>query len=290
VISVIVTCYNRSSIIGKAIESILNQTLSKFEIIVVDDGSVDNSVEVIKSFTDARIKLVCHETNQGQNAALNTGCRLAQYDILAFLDSDDEWLPNCLELYAKEFDKNPNIGFTYGLLVDGPRWVLGITDTYSQALSQGFISSLITLSIKKEALLSVGNYDLRYTICQDDDVCMRLAKNYSFSLINCEIAKTGSSGDNMTLDKVKLAKGWQFFFQNYRKEIINYCGYGVWGRHCITISKYHYDAKVYGVAFYFHLSGIFYLMLFNDKFIVGKNYNFKRLIKCLKKYIKTKIN
>ncbi len=288
--SVILTCYNRGQLIGRAISSILNQTFTIFELVIVDDGSVDNSVEVIKSFTDARIKLICHETNRGQNAALNSGCKIAQYDILAFLDSDDEWLPNCLELYANEFKKNADIGFTYGLLVDGPRWELGINDSYSQALSQGFISSLITLSIKKEALLSVGNFDLRYTICQDDDVCMRLAKNYSFSLISCEIAKTGSSGDNMTLDRVKLAEGWQFFFQNYRKEIIKHCGYSVWGRHCITISKYHYDAQVYGVAFYFHLLGIFYLMMFNDNFIEVKNYNFKRLLKCLKKYIKTKIN
>ena len=53
-------------------------------------------------------------TNQGQNAALNTGCLNAKYELLAFLDSDDIWLPNCLELYNKEFTEKPGIGFTYG--------------------------------------------------------------------------------------------------------------------------------------------------------------------------------
>jgi len=98
-ISVIIPSYNRANTIGRAIQSALSQSYQDFEIIVIDDGSTDHTEEVIRSFQDSRIRYIRHNRNRGGSAARNTGIHAARGEYIAFLDSDDEWLPQKLELY-----------------------------------------------------------------------------------------------------------------------------------------------------------------------------------------------
>ena len=105
-VSVIITTYNRAHLVGKAIKSVLNQTFQDFELIVVDDGSTDNTEEVINSFNDTRIRYIRHKINKGGNAARNTGLRNSKGEYIAFLDSDDEWLPEKLERQLEVFKKS----------------------------------------------------------------------------------------------------------------------------------------------------------------------------------------
>jgi len=77
-VSVVIPTYNRAHLVGRAIRSVLNQTYQDFEIIVVDDGSTDNTKEVVKSFNDPRIRYIRHEKNRGGSAARNTGIRAAR--------------------------------------------------------------------------------------------------------------------------------------------------------------------------------------------------------------------
>jgi glycosyltransferase involved in cell wall biosynthesis len=97
-VSVIIPCYNRSAIVSRAISSVLDQTYSCLEIIIVDDGSedVEELVRVIDEFDDERLRLVKHPENRYQPAASNTGIKAANGELIAFLDSDDEWLPQKL--------------------------------------------------------------------------------------------------------------------------------------------------------------------------------------------------
>ena len=97
VVSVIIPTYNRAHLIGRAIRSVLNQTYTDFELIVVDDASTDNTEEIVKSFKEHRIRYLCHETNRGGSAARNTGIKASHGEYVAFLDADDEWLPCHLE-------------------------------------------------------------------------------------------------------------------------------------------------------------------------------------------------
>ncbi len=97
-ISVVIPTYNRANLIGRAIESVSKQTYKNLEIIVVDDASSDNTAEVIKAIDEPRIKYVVHEKNGGSDKARNTGVEAASGDYVAFLDSDDVWLPNKIEL------------------------------------------------------------------------------------------------------------------------------------------------------------------------------------------------
>jgi glycosyltransferase involved in cell wall biosynthesis len=90
-VSVIIPTFNRAHLITKAIRSILEQTYPVFEIIVVDDGSGDNTHQIVNSVNDARLRYIRHPTNKGLAEARNTGLAHAGGDLIAFLDSDDFW-------------------------------------------------------------------------------------------------------------------------------------------------------------------------------------------------------
>jgi glycosyltransferase involved in cell wall biosynthesis len=116
-VSVIMPTYNRAHVLGRAIKSVLEQTFTDFELIIVDDGSTDNTEEVIKSFNDPRIRCIRHERNRGVSAARNTGIKIARGDCIAFQDSDDEWLPQKLERQMAVFEQD-NAG-NLGLVICG---------------------------------------------------------------------------------------------------------------------------------------------------------------------------
>ena len=100
-VSVIVPTYNRGNVIGRAVKSILRQTWPHFEIIIVDDGSTDGTKAIVDELGDSRIRYMLLEQNAGVAHARNVGIQEAKYEYIAFLDSDDEWLPKKLELQMK---------------------------------------------------------------------------------------------------------------------------------------------------------------------------------------------
>ena len=95
-ISVVIPVFNKADTLDRALKSVLRQTYQKFEILVINDGSTDESVDVIGRFQDARIRLI-EQPNSGVSVARNRGVESATYDLIAFLDADDEWLPELLE-------------------------------------------------------------------------------------------------------------------------------------------------------------------------------------------------
>lgn len=99
-VSVIIPTYNYGRFLGEAIQSVLDQTFTDFELIVVDDGSTDNTKEVVSSFKDSRIKYIFQE-NCGVSAAQNTGIRASTGEYIAILGSDDKWFPENLETPGK---------------------------------------------------------------------------------------------------------------------------------------------------------------------------------------------
>ena len=114
-VSVIIPTYNRAHLVDRAIQSVLNQTYKDFELIIVDDGSTDNTEDIIKEFQkkDERIKYIRHEENRGGSAARNTGIKAAKGEYIAFLDSDDEWLPIKLGRQISEFTNKSKIALVY---------------------------------------------------------------------------------------------------------------------------------------------------------------------------------
>ena len=113
-ISVILPVHNRADVLPRPIQSVLAQELTDFELIVVDDGSSDNSARIAESFSDDRIRLIQLEKNRGGNVARNVGMRSAKAPLIGFLDSDDRYLPNKLSFVVAEFERRPGLD----LLVD----------------------------------------------------------------------------------------------------------------------------------------------------------------------------
>lgn len=112
-ISVVVPLYNYARYIGENIQSILNQTISDWELIIVDDCSTDNPQEVIHKFNDKRIKYIKHEENQGYSTAKNTGIKASQGDLIVVLDADDMLTANSLEI-RRDFLKKNSAGWVHG--------------------------------------------------------------------------------------------------------------------------------------------------------------------------------
>ena len=122
-VSVVIPVHNRPVAVRCAIDSVRAQTCQDFEIIVVDDGSTDDTIAAVEAIGDPRITLVKHQRNLGASPARNSGIRAGSAPYVAFLDSDDEWLPTRLEKLLRVFGTNDKIGLVYSgaerVLADG---------------------------------------------------------------------------------------------------------------------------------------------------------------------------
>ncbi|MCL2649475.1 MAG: glycosyltransferase family 2 protein [Candidatus Azobacteroides sp.] len=106
-ISIIIPLYNKEGSIARTLQTVFNQTCQDFEIVVVDDGSTDKSIDVVKGINDSRIRLISQK-NQGVSVARNVGIQEAKYDYIALIDADDEWLPCYLENQVELIKKHPD--------------------------------------------------------------------------------------------------------------------------------------------------------------------------------------
>ena len=208
-VSVIIPTYNRALLLQKAIQSVLDQTFQDFEIIVVNNYSIDNTIEVVRSFNDKRIKII-NIRNEGIIArSRNRGLKESQGNYIAFLDSDDLWLPEKLEKQVELLDSNKELGLVYS-----DSYIIDEEDnfeknTYSQnfkpfrgnvlneLLYNNFIP-LLTAIIRKEVLNKVGVFNPKYKIAQDHDLFLRIAEYYPVDFIEQSLAKYRVHDENFS--------------------------------------------------------------------------------------------
>ncbi len=119
-ISVIMPVYNVETYIAQAIQSVLAQSFANFELLIIDDGGTDNSIAIAATFDDPRIRII-HQANRGLAGARNSGIIAARGEYIAFLDSDDCWLPEKLMLHAIHLDNMPDVGISFSgsYMIDG---------------------------------------------------------------------------------------------------------------------------------------------------------------------------
>lgn len=239
--SVIVTVYNREKEITTALSSLLNQTYDNFEVIIVDDSSLDGSVNSIELFLERnpnfRATLVRRAENGGQNAAINSSAPFLKGEYVAFLDSDDQWEPGFLDEFNKHLGKLSGraFGFHYCRLIDGPDWSLEGSNQFQNVLRQGYLSALGTLVIKLDAFKTVLPLPERFFVndmCQDDFLSFELARNFAFSHLPKELYRiNGYSNDRITLNNRNYIVGWLQFYEFYKEEIVAELGWRVYVKH-----------------------------------------------------------
>jgi glycosyltransferase involved in cell wall biosynthesis len=187
-ISVIIPVYNGEKTIRATIETVLKQTFSDFELIVIDDGSQDATLEIISEFRDTRIK-VLSGSNRGVSVARNRGIAQASGDFIAFLDADDLWTPNKLEAQFNALQTNPQAAVAYSwtdyidesgqFLYPGSHITLN-GNVYSQLLVKNFLENGSNPLIRTHVLKTVGAFDESLSPSEDWDMWLRLAANYDF--------------------------------------------------------------------------------------------------------------
>lgn len=205
-ISVVIITYNHADHIGAAVDSVLAQSYTEFEIVVIDDGSTDQTPEVMAGYGD-RVRYL-RQVNQGRGAARNSGITAASHEWIAFLDSDDLWETDKLAKQVAAVGKYPEID----VLVTNACWfneneivkpdyfrtmtllwrqsvkrngtlAVFAESAYPLFLDENFVN-LSSVMVRKSALVAAGMFDASLQRCQDRDLWLRMAREYRFAFID----------------------------------------------------------------------------------------------------------
>lgn len=196
-VSVIIPVYNGERFLAEAIESVLAQTYQNYEVIVVDDGSTDNSPEIARSYPSVRF---IKQEHAGTAAARNRGVMLAAGEYLAFLDADDLWMPNKLRLQMEEFDADPSLAIVTGLV---EQFLMpGLEGRFSIPASPQEGYSAVALVIKRAVLERTGGFIEATASAETIAWFVRLAElNLPVRVLPHVVARRRIHGDNTTLLK-----------------------------------------------------------------------------------------
>lgn len=234
-ISVVIPTFNRASIIHKSLDSVLAQSFQDWECLIVDDFSIDNTREIIETYSnrDNRFHYLINEYEKGANGARNTGILHAKGDYVSFLDSDDRWGPCMLQKQMEQYASSERVGCVYSdvhfISTEGVESSFGIPlgihgHIYSQVLEQGYMAPTSVLSAKRELLVKVGMFDLQLPASQDDDMCFKLAKICEVAFIPEVMAYMYANTDNRISDNSdKVAMGWWMLWNKYEHDVLQYC-------------------------------------------------------------------
>ena len=222
-ISVVIPTYNYADFISEAVESVLAQTFPVFEIIVVDDGSNDNTEEIIKQFGD-KVKYI-KQRNGGVCAARNNGVENAGGDFIAFLDADDVWFPEKIEKQMAKFAEDTKIGLvhcrmrefdtesgeTMRLHLEGEEgWVADGLLLLDKTIIIGCGGSII---VRRKAFETVGGFDTNLKVGEDWDFCYRIARKFKVGFVREILVDYRYHGKNSHLNVREMDRSMNIFYE-----------------------------------------------------------------------------
>jgi glycosyltransferase involved in cell wall biosynthesis len=224
-VSAIIRTFNRGYILPEAIESALRQTHRDFELIIVDDGSIDDTAEVVGRFTDNRIRYIRHDQNRGVSAAGNSGLKAATGDVVAYLDSDDLWEPDMLGSLVDVLQRNPDVAVAFCdvrvLRGNTTSSIASNSEAFTRLLgSRGGHPGEVIFScremylclledvpikpsgalIRRHVMRELGGYDEAWVSGEDWNLYLRMAKHHRFGYVNRRLATMRVLADS-TLEK-----------------------------------------------------------------------------------------
>lgn len=262
-VSVVVPAYNRVESVSRAIDSVLAQTLDDLEVLVVDDASTDGTADVVERYDDPRVRLLRHETNRGGSAARNTGINHATGQYVAFLDSDDEWLPrklerqvDCLQSRSDEWvvvycgfervrsGEYRRVRELLSRLV-GSRERMGIEggaelvddSLLLRGLSTGGMSTLV---VTRDVVDELGGFDEAFPRRQDWEFRNRLLKRGKLACVDEVLVRKYQSGGRPTAETVERAS--LLYLETFAEDVerLEREGHDVTGLHLFEVAQCHY--------------------------------------------------
>ncbi len=208
--SVIIPLYNKAPYVRKTVKSVLCQTFTDWELIIIDNGSTDGSNEVVAEFTDSRIQIVQLAENVGVSNARNKGATLATAPLITFLDADDWWDPTFLEEMANLIDRHPDAGIYgtgYYIVKNGRRRVapIGVDETftegeinychvYAKTLCMPLTS--ISVCIPRMVFNETGGFPAEIKLGEDFMLWLRIALNHKTVLLNKPLSNYNQDVDS----------------------------------------------------------------------------------------------
>jgi len=317
-VSLIIPTCNRRKLLKRAINSVLKQTLSDWELIVVDDASRQSPKKTVKSFKDKRIKFISHKKNQGSSATKNSGLKIAQGKFIAILEDDDKWYRQKLEKQINLFKQLPS---DVGLVYSGYRVILNnkfIINKKIPSLKGNLFKKLLkrnkignpTPLVRKECFQKVGLFDQSLPACRDWEMWLRISRHYRFDFLPDILAEYHIHGKQVSVNLKKRITAHKKIIKKYFKDFRQYPAilsyhYHQLGEFYSLISNFKAGQKYFCKSIkqnpwqkssYFHSLFSFFSPHFYQDFLIKKCYKKDILVKCsladnpeeeIKKFINT---
>lgn len=246
-VSVIIPTYNRAEFLGFAISSILDQTYKNLQVIIVDDGSTDDTENVIKNFQNQEIVYIKQE-HKGAPSARNIGIANSKGEYIAFLDSDDMWMPAYIEKQLEVFEKsklNPGVvycGIEYidetGRQIREKRLPAYRGDLFLYLLGARrnvVIGAISTVLIKRKCFEECGLFDNNLPSRQDLDLLIRMSRKFTFDYVYEVLVKRRVHNKRISSNIDALIKGRELLFEKIYDEL---------KKHRRILAKYYYHTAV----------------------------------------------
>jgi glycosyltransferase involved in cell wall biosynthesis len=225
-VSVIVPAYNAARYIGTALDSVMAQTYAPIEIVVVDDGSTDETAEVVRGYGD-RVRYVYQE-NARQAAARNHGVREARGDLIAFLDADDAWLPDKLARQVELIRRRPDLGLVYCSMREVDALGRPIRDAVANlrgdrlrelllGAATGGICGSTPLTTRR-VFDELGGFDPGLTPVEESDLFWRIATRYAIDYIDEPLVLYRRHAGNAHLDVDRMTRAWRGLYRKALKD------------------------------------------------------------------------
>ncbi|MCK9368409.1 glycosyltransferase family 2 protein [Candidatus Dojkabacteria bacterium] len=281
-VSVITTTYNGEKTIKRALRSILEQSYPNIELIVVDDGSTDNTAKAVESIKDKRIQLVRHKINRNGAAGRNTGIKASKGEYVAFLDDDDEWFPNKLKVQIADLQRR-----------DQNIWKASVTSHYKQEgncwnkilinkegdltkeilLMEISLSAGASLLIHKSAINKIGLFDEKYLRHQDQEYLLRYLREYKLAVVQEPLTKVyghavriAGSGGVAKVDRLVEVKN--LFLSDFKNDIEKLgpkIAKKIYARHWLQVARFYSAAGAAKRTLQYLKKSLSYALLFSKK-------------------------
>lgn len=262
-LTAIIPTYNRAKTLSRAVDSVLDQTFEDLEVLVVDDGSTDETQELLDSYSDPRIRVITHETNRGANVARNTGIENARGEYVAFLDSDDEWCPakvakqlaalddrgsDWVATYCDTEVRVPGISGRFRTLAanvlshaDGEPRMEGGEQLVGEILAGNVHPGAgSTLLVRTDVAREVGGFDETLDRFQDPEFVLRLLDEGKVAYVDEPLVvrlETGApAAETVAEANDRYLRKYAGAVEKFERQ-----GYDIRGRHHLILAKLHFE-------------------------------------------------